>query len=128
MNLPLQASVPDQARLEVALINWEHKPLKDIEVLGPEPYTEARILYEDDPGGALHSILCPGSEFPALEPYAAALLDWRRDPVVHEQPFIPIAFASTGAPRFCPEASTSDLSFFPISVDTISHPDYAGGS
>lgn len=85
--------------------NWEFKLLRDIEILGKAPYSQARLIYEDDACGAYRAILCSGRVFKDLEPYAADLLAWRNDPLAHEQPVIPIAHGNTGSPRFCPEGA-----------------------
>lgn len=88
---------------------WEFKQLRDVQLLGEAPYNQARIVYEDDEGGTSRAIYCAGRHFYALEPFAAALLAWREDPVANEQPVIPIADPESDSPWFFPVSNQNWL-------------------
>lgn len=62
------------------------------------------MICEDDEGGQMFAIRCPGALFPELEPYAEELLSWRADPSAQDQPIIPIFFPEDGSPLFYPQA------------------------
>lgn len=83
--------------------HWEFKLLLDIRLCGEGPYSHALLLYEDDENACQHWVPCPGHLFPALEPFAQALLAWRRNPLGAPRALIPIAFPDDGAPRFFPD-------------------------
>lgn len=94
--------------LAAQTIHWEYKPLHDIEILGDGNERFARLICEDDEGGDMFVITCNSRHFRHLEPYAAALQDWKADHFAHETPVIPITYGASGQARFSLDGAEHD--------------------
>lgn len=99
--------------------DWQYYRLRDLQILGTPSLRYAHLLCEDDECGSMILATCRGRYFTELEPLARQLLDWKDDPVLHEQPIIPLrrdadryVFPPIGpaaAMLPCPHLSYSDL-------------------
>jgi hypothetical protein len=81
-------------------ISWEYKHLCDVEFIGEQEQRFARLIYEEDESGEMHTLVCGPESFHHLTPYIADFRAWKSDPYAHENTVIPIVLSPSGRAEF----------------------------